>query len=109
MPLSKSIVKKLSTTRWFASSSRPVREGVYERQQPGARFACWNGRAWNVEASSSAGAAAQTRASDRQDVPWRGLVTPSDAPCATCRGHTVIDRGFDDERGIDLIAECPDC
>ena len=34
---------------------------------------------------------------------------PSPAPCATCRGHTVIDRGVDIESGADLIAECPDC
>jgi hypothetical protein len=31
------------------------------------------------------------------------------ACCATCRGHTVLDRGVDGETGADLIEECPEC
>jgi hypothetical protein len=41
--------------------------------------------------------------------PRRASAAPSAAPCPTCRGHTVIDRGLDVENGADLIEECPDC
>ncbi len=100
---------KLIVTDWFGPSSRPEREGVYERLAPGGAFTCWNGRAWNADAHSPADAARQTAISPHQAVPWRGVVEQVDAPCATCRGHTVVDRGYDDERDADLIAECPDC
>ena len=89
--------ERLDTTTWFAASSRPTREGVYER------------RAWNADAQSPREAAGQESPSDRQDVSWRGLSSPHDAPCATCRGHTVVDRGVDADSGADDIAECPDC
>jgi hypothetical protein len=99
----------LTVTEWFGASSPPEHEGVYERLFPGGPFSCWNGRAWNKDAHGPADAALQTTLSPHQNVPWRGLLQPSPAPCATCRGHTVVDRGFDQETGADLIAECPDC
>ena len=98
-----------ATTPWFDAAARPAHEGVYERRAPAGPFACWNGRGWNADAATPGQAARQTATSAHRDAAWRGLVEPSDAPCATCRGHTVVDRGFDDERGVDLIAECADC
>ncbi len=100
---------RLRVTDWFGPSSRPGREGVYERLSPGGPFTCWNGRAWNADAHSPADAAKQTGISAHQAAAWRGIVQQVDAPCATCRGHTVIDRGHDPDTGDDLIAECPDC
>jgi hypothetical protein len=109
MPEAQLGTRTLTVTAWFGPPSHPAHEGVYERRAPAGPFACWNGRAWNADARSPAHAAAQRDVSPHQDASWRGLVEPSDVPCATCRGHTVVDRGVDDENGIDLIAECPDC
>ena len=47
--------------------------------------------------------------SRHQSVPWRGIGEPTSARCATCRGHGVLDRGFDEDAARDLIEECPDC
>ena len=73
------------------------------------RYACWDGRHWRGDAGSVAAAASREEASAVQRAAWRGLVEAAPAPCATCRGNTVIDRGVDIESGADLIAECPDC
>ena len=97
------------TTAWFDAGTTPVREGVYERRIPHRPFSCWNGRAWNDDASTPTDAAGRSRPSAEQRVSWRGLVEPSGLPCATCKGHTVVDRGYDAEIDRDLIAECPDC
>ena len=99
----------LVVTDWYGATARPVHEGVYERLFPAGPYSCWNGRAWNADAPRPAEAARQTRASDYQDARWRGLVEASAEPCATCRGHTVVDRGVDEDSGEDLIAECVDC
>ena len=96
-------------TRWFGAGERPVRAGVYERRAPAGPYACWDGSRWRADAASAAAAALQPGPSEFAAAPWRGLAAPSDAPCATCRGRTVIDRGVDVEAGIDLIEECPDC
>lgn len=96
-------------TPWLDGGSMPVRAGVYERRPPAGPFACWDGSRWHADASGPAEAARQTRASRFDRAEWRGLAEPSVVPCATCRGHGIIDRGVDVESGADLIDECPDC
>ena len=96
-------------TAWFDASERPAHAGVYERRAPAGPFSCWDGARWRRDAASAAAAARQQAASAMQRAPWRGLVHASAAPCATCRGHTVLDRGVDVDSGADLIEECPDC
>ena len=96
-------------TDWFEGSVEPARAGIYERRGGEARFACWDGSRWRRDADSASAAARQQSASPVQRAAWRGLVEASSAPCATCRGHTVVDQGIDVETGADLIAECPDC
>ena len=54
-------------------------------------------------------AAGSAERSRDQNASWRGLATPSDLPCATCKGETVVDRGYDHDAERDLIGECPDC
>ncbi len=99
----------IATTPWLDSRARPARAGVYARRSPAGPFACWDGSRWRSDADSPDQAANATGASRWQTAAWRGLAAPSAAPCATCRGHTVIDRGVELESGRDLIEECPDC
>ncbi len=99
----------LDRTPWLEAASLPARAGVYERRAPAGPFACWDGSHWRADAPTASLAARQTGASPHSGAPWRGLRTAVDAPCATCRGHTVLDRGIDAESGADLIEECPDC
>lgn len=101
--------RSFAVTEWFDARSRPVHEGVYERLFPAGPYSCWNGASWNADASDPTAAARQPRPSAWQDARWRGLLEASAEPCATCRGHTVVDRGFDEDSGEDLIAECVDC
>ena len=96
-------------TAWFAASSLPARPGVYERRAPAGPYSCWDGTRWRDDAQGAAAAARRQGASALQKAAWRGLVAAPSAPCATCRGQTVIDRGVDVETGVDLIVECPDC
>lgn len=96
-------------TAWFDAATSPSRPGVYERHAPAGPYACWDGSRWRADAKSAATAARQLGASAVERVAWRGLVAAPSAPCSTCRGHTVIDRGFDVEVDADLIEECPDC
>jgi len=96
-------------TAWFAAGTAPARAGVYERRAPAGPYACWDGTRWREDAGSVAAAASRQNASAVQRAAWRGLVEAAPTPCATCRGHTVIDQGVDLESGADLIAECPDC
>jgi hypothetical protein len=96
-------------TAWFEADTTPARPGVYERRAPAGPYACWDGKRWHDDAGSVAAAALREGASALQRASWRGLVAESPAPCATCRGNTVLDRGVDIESGADLIAECPDC
>jgi hypothetical protein len=96
-------------TPWLAGAERPARGGVYRRRFPAGPYTCWDGAHWRVDSATVAAAAAQERSSRWQDAAWRGRVEPAPAPCPTCGGRTVIDRGVDEETGIDLIAECPDC
>jgi len=96
-------------TAWFDADTVPPRPGVYERRAPAGPYACWDGTRWRTDASTPAAAASRQRASATQHAAWRGLAAAASAPCATCRGHTVIDRGVDVESGADLIEECPDC
>jgi hypothetical protein len=96
-------------TAWFDPATLPARAGVYERRAPAGPFACWDGVRWRRDVASIAAAARQEGASKVPRAAWRGLVEPSPAPCATCRGRTVLDRGIEAETGTDLIEECPDC
>lgn len=96
-------------TAWFAAPAVPARAGVYERHAPAGPFSCWDGARWRRDARTAAAAARQQNGSAYLGAKWRGLVAASAAPCATCRGHTVIDRGVDAESNADLIEECPDC
>lgn|SRR4051794_19984918 len=96
-------------TRWFDAAALPARPGVYERRVGGARYACWDGARWRRDADSAAAAAREQAPSPIQRAAWRGLAEAAAAPCSTCRGHTVVDRGVDAETGADLIDECPDC
>ena len=99
----------LERTAWFDAATAPPRPGVYERSAPAGPYACWDGTLWRADAGTPAAAASRQRASPTQHTAWRGLASASAAPCATCRGHTVVDRGVDAESGADLIEECPDC
>ncbi|MDQ6638937.1 MAG: hypothetical protein M3Z15_04640 [Pseudomonadota bacterium] len=96
-------------TAWFEAASTPIRPGVYERRAPGGPFACWDGTGWHRDAESAGAAAREQGASAIQRAAWRGLVEASSAPCAPCRGHTVLDHGVDADTGADRIEECPDC
>ncbi|HEY4956837.1 MAG TPA: hypothetical protein VII31_03410 [Caldimonas sp.] len=96
-------------TSWLDGAQRPARAGVYQRRPPAGPYACWDGARWRADAASAAAAALRQGQSEFDSALWRGLAEPADAPCATCRGHTVIDHGVDDEAGADLIEECPDC
>jgi len=102
-------VDKHERTVWFDADIVPARPGVYERRAPAGPYACWDGRRWRADASSVSAAASLEELSAHRRAPWRGLVEAAAAPCATCRGHTVVDRGVDMESGADLIDECPDC
>jgi hypothetical protein len=96
-------------TPWFDAAAVPARPGVYERRGGRGRYACWDGARWRRDADSAAAAARQQSPSPIQRAAWRGLGGPAAAPCATCRGHGVVDRGVDLDSGADLIDECPDC
>ena len=99
----------LAATPWFDETTRPMRPGVYARRAPAGPFACWDGTRWRADAAEPAKAAKETSASRYGVSSWRGLTAPSNAPCVTCRGHTVLDSGVDVDSGVDLIEECPDC
>jgi len=96
-------------TAWLDGAQAPARAGVYRRRSPAGPFACWDGALWHGDAATVVAAAREQRPSQRQDAAWRGLVDAPPAPCPTCGGRTVLDRGFDAESGADLIGECPDC
>lgn len=96
-------------TAWFDAATVPPRPGVYERRAPAGPYACWDGASWRPAAATPAAAASRQGESAIQRAAWRGLVAAASAPCATCRGQTVIDGGIDIDSGADLIAECPDC
>lgn len=96
-------------TPWLEGDLKPQREGVYERRSRPGAYSCWNGKSWNEDAPTPFEAALETRLSHYQGTQWRGLAEPSALPCATCKGHTVVDRGFDEETGADRLEECPDC
>ncbi len=100
---------QLEVTDWLPGSERPMREGVYERRVSDGAYSCWSGEAWNEDAESPAEAATRRSPSRDQNASWRGLVEPSGLPCATCKGHTVVDLGQHPESGDDLLDECPDC
>src|SRR3954464_15530524 len=103
---SASLAPRLSS--WVAGSVNPIREGVYRRKSPAGPYTCWSGRHWYLDADSPARAATRVELSPHQAAPWRGVATPTAGPCFTCRGHTVIDRGYDAEGDADLIEEGPD-
>ncbi len=96
-------------TPWLPGSCTPVRPGVYQRNDPAGPFSCWDGRRWRADAATPAEAVRQTAFSRHLAASWRGLSAPSPEPCATCRGHGVIDQGDDEETGEALIDPCPDC
>ena len=96
-------------TDWLPGTLRPVHEGVYERRVSDGSFSCWNGERWNADADTPDLAAGAERASRDQNASWRGLAEESSLPCATCKGHTIVDRGQHAETDADLLDECPDC
>ncbi len=96
-------------TGWIAGTVRPLHEGVYERRVSDGSFSCWNGLAWNEDAATAAEASTKSVPSRDQNASWRGLTSPSALPCATCGGHTIVDRGQHEETDEDLLGECPDC
>ena len=96
-------------TDWMPGTLEPVHEGVYQRRMSDGSFSCWTGRVWNRDAATPDEAAGSTSPSRDQRASWRGLATPSALPCATCGGHTIVDRGYDAETDRDLLEECPDC
>ena len=96
-------------TDWIPGEVKPVHEGVYERRMSDGSFSCWNGEVWNEDAATPADAAGKTSPSRDQRASWRGLAVPSALPCATCGGHTIVDRGYDPDTDRDLLTECPDC
>ena len=99
----------LQLTDWMDAGVRPTRGGVYERRSPAGRYACWDGQHWYADAATPVQASRRHGLSSHQAVPWRGVAEPTSARCATCRGHSVLDRGFDEDAARDLIDECPDC
>ena len=99
----------LDVTDWMPGSAHPAREGVYERRVSNGSFSCWGKDGWREDADSPAEAAGRNTPSRDQHASWRGLVEPSDQPCATCRGHTIVDGGQHLETDEDLLAECVDC
>lgn len=96
-------------TPWFSGDVSPSRAGVYRRRWPAGPYACWDGSRWRADAPTPDAAAAQSGASPVPAAAWQGLLTAPALPCLTCRGHTVVDHGVDEETGEDLIGECPDC
>ena len=102
-------MNETSLTDWLEGGTRPVHAGVYQRRWPGGPYTCWDGRAWRQDAATPQAAASRETPSATAHAPWRGLATPPDRPCLACKGHGVIDLGWDDERGVDLISECLDC
>lgn len=96
-------------TAWFDAATVPPLAGVYERLAPAGPYACWDGKGWRADARTPAAAALRVESTAIEQAPWRGLVTAPPAPCATCRGQSVLDRGVDIDGGADLIEECPDC
>ena len=96
-------------TTWLSGSSAPVNEGVYLRRTPAGPYSCWSGDRWYGDAEELEQAARAKQPSRHQSSPWRGLLAPSAGPCWACKGHTVIDQGYDAEKDADLIEECPHC
>jgi hypothetical protein len=96
-------------TAWIDGSTTPVRPGVYERRSPAGAYACWSGRHWYADADTPAAAATRIGLSAHSALPWRGVATPTPGACFQCRGHTVVDGGFDPDTDADLIDECPEC
>jgi hypothetical protein len=96
-------------TPWFDPDVVPVHPGVYRRRWPAGPYACWDGRAWRADARSPEAAASSASPSASPPSAWQGLASPPEAPCLTCKGHGLVDKGFDEETGTDLIGECPDC
>ena len=64
-------------TPWFGDADRPARTGVYQRSFPAGPYSCWDGLQWLQDRADVATAAVQTTPSLYQEVPWRGLVEPS--------------------------------
>ncbi|MCR5869052.1 hypothetical protein [Aquincola sp. J276] len=102
-------MQSLQATPWFDGHDPPAREGPYQRRYPAGPYSCWAQGRWYGDAATPQAAAAARSASRWQHAAWRGVSTPSDAPCAACRGSKLIDLGFDAETGDDLIAACADC
>lgn len=101
---------RLEVSDWISGSDSPVREGVYERRMSDGPYSCWNGTTWGRDADTPSVATEVSGTPSRdQNASWRGLAEPSAAPCGTCRDHTVVDAGFDEDGGRDLLDECPDC
>ena len=102
-------MKAAPVTPWFDDAVHPVHVGVYRRRWPGGPFTCWDGERWRADAATPEVAAAHEAESRVQQAAWQGLADAPAVLCLTCRGHSVIDRGVDEETGADLISECPDC
>ena len=69
-------------TPWISGDKKPVRVGVYERQDKTNAFWFWNGDYWVFGGTSSLGSAHRRGInSPHQSLPWRGLASdPSKKP-----------------------------
>lgn len=94
---------------WFMGSIVPMHEGAYKREAPAGPYSCWTQGRWWGDAATPQAAAAARRPSRLQRAAWRGLTASMEEMCRACRGGQVIDLGFDQLTGDDLIAECADC
>jgi hypothetical protein len=73
-------MKKAKLTPWFPGTTRPAREGVYQRID-GEAYALWDGRYWRCFTNHPATAVHQQKISHVQldDWRWRGLASPPDS------------------------------
>lgn len=105
----KKLTPPLQATPWFDGQATPLREGPYRRRHPAGPYSCWAQGRWYGDAPSPEAAAQARRPSRRQHAAWRGVAGNTGQPCSICRGSRVVDLGFDEESGRDLIDDCLDC
>lgn len=61
-------------TPWFKPGTKPVRIGVYQRDQCGTvEYSYWDGHYWRFGRRTAQAAADLTLESRFQALPWRGL------------------------------------
>jgi hypothetical protein len=77
----------LPVTPWFSGDVKPLRVGVYERDDTGTcmengkpNFSMWDGLKWRSSRWEIAGADEERTPSYEQELPWRGLASDPSAP-----------------------------